>query len=270
MFKKLSSSLFLICAIVFSTLAQTDNKGFDFPVDKFDFGMVKEGDLATHTFEFTNTGKDTIVLGPQNVRASCGCTTPSYTTTPILPGQKGVITAQFNSSGRPGPFIKNVMVYYKDDLVKMLTIKGIVDNYVAPVPTADQIKTSSKIVLEKNNLNIGKVERGQKGLYSIKVTNQGKDTLFIKDGKVACNCISYKLYKEKSSDVITYILPGKSARLEFTYAPTADGYNRDVITLVTNDVAHERISLAMDATVVESLQPNSIIQEDNTTTPFSK
>lgn len=270
MLKRIITLFGCTLALVFTSFAQQDSKGFYFEVDKYDFGMVKEGDLATHTFEFTNTSNDTILLGPQNVRASCGCTTPSFTTTPILPGQKGIITAQFNSSGRPGPFIKNVMVYYKDDLVKMLTIKGIVDNFTVVTPTNEQLKTSSKIVVEKTALNIGKVERGQKGLYSVKVTNAGKDTLFIRDGKVACNCITYKLFKEKTTDVVSYILPGKSARLEFTYAPTGDGYNRDVITLITNDVASPRLAISLDATVVESLQPTSIIQEDNSNTPFSK
>jgi hypothetical protein len=42
----------------------------------YDFGKIPQGKPVTHVFEFTNTSKDSIKL--DEVRASCGCTTPEW------------------------------------------------------------------------------------------------------------------------------------------------------------------------------------------------
>jgi hypothetical protein len=276
MFKKIVVLVALAASSMSVTFAQQSNN-FNFPIDKFDFGVINEGDKARHTFEFFNTGKDTILLKAENVRASCGCTTPSFSTDAIPPGQKGVITAEFNSQGRPGTFQKAVTVYYKEEVVKMLNIKGIVEPVVAAsattpaaVPTEADLKKGAKIVLEKHDINYGKIERSQKGNYSMKITNAGKDTLFISKAVTACSCATFKLKKEKAVDEVSYILGGKSARLEVTYSPAADGYNRDIITLYTNDAANPRVAIALESEVVESLQQKNMMQEGSGNAPFSK
>lgn len=43
--------------------------------------------------------------------ASCGCTVPSYTKTPIKPGEKGEIKVTYNGKGAfPGHFKKTITV----------------------------------------------------------------------------------------------------------------------------------------------------------------
>ena len=270
MFNKILVSVALAASTMGVTIAQ-NSSNFNFPIDKFDFGVVNEGEKAAHTFEFFNAGKDTILLKSENVRASCGCTTPSFSTEAILPGQKGVITAEFNSAGRPGIFQKAVTVYYKDQVAKVLNIKGIVEPVTPAVThTEAELKKSAKISLEKTTINFGKVERGQKGLYSVKASNPGKDTLFISKSQIACSCASFKLLKEKSTEEIKYILPGKTAILQVTYNPAADGYNRDILTLYTNDLTNPRTAIALESEVVESLQQKSIMQEGTGGAPFSK
>jgi len=274
MFNKICVLIALAASTMSVTIAQ-NSSDFNFPIDKFDFGVVPEGEKARHTFEFFNTGKDTILLKAENVRASCGCTTPSFSSEAILPGQKGVITAEFNSQGRPGVFQKAVTVYYKDQVAKVLNIKGIVEPAVAATatttpPTEAALKKAAKISLDKSTVNFGKVERGQKGLYSIKVSNPGKDTLMISKAQAACSCVTYKLLKDKSTDEIKYILPGKSATMQITYSPGTDGYNRDIFTLYTNDLVNPRTAIILESEVVESLQQKSIIQEGNGSAPFSK
>ncbi len=94
-----------------------------FSTTSHDFGNVIEGEMATYTFEFTNTGTDTIRL--TNVRASCGCTTPQWDKQAIAPGAKGTVVAQYNSRGRVGSFNKNISVYSTGGDV-VLYIKGVV------------------------------------------------------------------------------------------------------------------------------------------------
>lgn len=62
---------------------------------EFDFGEVKEGDIVTHSFKFTNTGK--VPLTIMNARSTCGCTVPEWPEEPIPPGGTGEIIAKFNT-----------------------------------------------------------------------------------------------------------------------------------------------------------------------------
>lgn len=77
--------------------------------DVHDFGEVPEGPNADHVFEFTNVGKEPLII--QNANASCGCTTPEWPKEPILPGKTGRIKVSFSTAGRGGqPFDKTVFL----------------------------------------------------------------------------------------------------------------------------------------------------------------
>lgn len=47
-------------------------------------------------FTFTNTGDEDLVIF--RAVASCGCTVPKFTKTPIKPGEKGTINVEYNAS----------------------------------------------------------------------------------------------------------------------------------------------------------------------------
>ncbi|MBU6342831.1 MAG: DUF1573 domain-containing protein [Bacteroidetes bacterium] len=65
---------------------------------EFNFGTVKEGDIVTHVFKFTNTGNVPLVI--QKARSSCGCTIPEWPEGAIAPGGTGEILARFNTNGK--------------------------------------------------------------------------------------------------------------------------------------------------------------------------
>jgi hypothetical protein len=123
MMKKLSLAVLL--AVLVSGVAFAQEKpGMNFKKTEHNFGTIKEeiGDVSTQ-FEFTNTGKSPLII--QRVSASCGCTTPSYTKEPILPGKNGTISATYSTVRRPGTFNKTIRVYTNvPDTVYVLTIKG--------------------------------------------------------------------------------------------------------------------------------------------------
>lgn len=141
--KKLLSAFSIFTAFTFNafaqeatqTIAQTtiqeapvnpNAADFKFEREVHDFGNMVEGVNAIYEFEFTNTGKEPLII--QNVRASCGCTTPSWTKEPIAPGQKGKIKAAYNSQGRPGAFNKAITVTSNAKTpTKVLYIKGNVE-----------------------------------------------------------------------------------------------------------------------------------------------
>jgi hypothetical protein len=90
----------------------------------YSFGKIKEeGGPATFNFRFTNTG--TIPLIIQGVEASCGCTTPEWSSEPILPGKGGFIKVSYNPEMRPGAFAKSITVNANvPKSSRVLTISG--------------------------------------------------------------------------------------------------------------------------------------------------
>jgi hypothetical protein len=254
-----------------SLFAQTE---FQFIEDKHDFGTIIEGTDAYWEFKFKNIGTDTIKLKEQpepDVRASCGCTTPTWTKV-VAPGETGIVSAKYGSAGRPvGNITKNVTVMYKGNLIKVLTISMVVIKADTTKYTEVQLKTSSKISLEKNSYNFGKIEKGLV-MTKIPVKNSGKDSLSFLSSYSACNCISYKLMMEnkktKMASEVKSLPAGKSGYLELIYNPSAEGVNTNIITLVTNDKANPRTAITLSAEVVASLQPNSPIKNEGNINPF--
>ena len=181
-----------------------------------------------------------------------------------------MITAEYNSNGRVGTFNKTINIFDSTNIVKVLTIKGIViKKEEKAVATEAALKKSSQIVADKTENYLGKIERGQSVISKINLKNTGKDTLKITSSQAACNCINYKLYS-KENNLITYLLPGKTGVLELTYNPQAKGKNRDVVTLFTNDLSKPRIAFVLSADVVESLIEKSPVKSDGQGSPFMK
>ena len=120
-------SLILLFTILVSGTAFAQLKpqaDMDFKKTEHNFGTIKEEMGAVTTqFEFINNGKSPLII--QRVVASCGCTTPSYTREPVLPGKKGTISAKYSTVARPGKFNKTITVYTNvPDTVYVLRTKG--------------------------------------------------------------------------------------------------------------------------------------------------
>jgi hypothetical protein len=98
----------------------------DFKEESYNFGDVGEGPQITHEFKFTNNGKEPLILA--NVKASCGCTTPSWPKDPILPGKEATILVTYNTQGRPGAFTKSITITSNASVPsKVIFIKGTVE-----------------------------------------------------------------------------------------------------------------------------------------------
>ena len=75
-----------------------------------DFGTFSEkSPVVSCTFTFTTVGESPLIIN--QAVASCGCTVPEYTKTPIQPGEKGEIKVTYNGTGKfPGHFKKSITV----------------------------------------------------------------------------------------------------------------------------------------------------------------
>ena len=100
-------ALALICSVVVLAQAPAQIK---FDKTTHNFGTFSEKNpVVTCTFSFTNVGEQPLVIN--QAIASCGCTVPEYTTTPVQPGEKGEIKVTYNGEGKfPGHFKKSITV----------------------------------------------------------------------------------------------------------------------------------------------------------------
>ena len=107
---------------------------FKFTELEYSYGTIKQGESITHNFEFTNTGKEPLVI--TSAHGSCGCTVPDWPKEPIKKGEKGVIKVTFNSAGKMGPQDKTVTINSNAKTnPAILHIKGNVDKPAdAPAP----------------------------------------------------------------------------------------------------------------------------------------
>lgn len=81
-----------------------------FPETIFDFGKIETGTIVKHSYVFTNTGIDPLVI--QEVIPSCKlCTKASFTEQVVQPGEQGSILVEFNSKGRSGRQGKYVTIW---------------------------------------------------------------------------------------------------------------------------------------------------------------
>ena len=104
------------------------------------YDTIQKGGNGDCEFVFWNDGDEPLIL--QNVKASCGCTTPKYTQKPVMPGQKGTIGVHYNTNN-VGGFSKTVTVTSNavNNQRVVLRIKGTVQQDASqPQQPKEQVK----------------------------------------------------------------------------------------------------------------------------------
>lgn len=136
--KKILLTFGLAALTIFSVQAQenkTDNTVITnpnaavmtFDDDVIDYGTIEQGADGVREFKFKNTGKEPLIIS--NATGSCGCTVPTWSKEPILPGKTGVISVKYDTK-RLGAINKSVTVTSNaTEATKVLRIKG---NIIAP------------------------------------------------------------------------------------------------------------------------------------------
>src|SRR5574344_2183353 len=125
--------LLTILFVAVSIGAQNPSKTL-IPVERVhNFGKIYEKNgKVSHCFYFKNIGKKPVVI--EHVSAWCGCTTYSFTKTPIRPGQKGMVTVSYNPNYRKGFFSKEVVIITdKGQSYTRIWVKGNVIPCLHPV-----------------------------------------------------------------------------------------------------------------------------------------
>jgi hypothetical protein len=126
LFSCLLMALITIGLPVLAQQVKTDGANFNFEVEEYNFGSIKQGETVSYEFKFANNGSEPLVIS--NAAGSCGCTVPVYPKSPIAVGQKAAIKVTFDSNGKRGMIDKTVtLTSNAKGGNKILHIKGNVE-----------------------------------------------------------------------------------------------------------------------------------------------
>jgi hypothetical protein len=241
-----------------------------FTQKEFDFGTFPEiAGLVVHDFQFTNTGKVPLILN--DVKASCGCTTPEWTKEPVLPGKSGSIRVTFNPKNRPGSFSKTIQVNSNSDLpLVTLVIKGV----VIPAEKIEDVYRYSvgPVRIQTIYAAFGEIYKGSTGKFSIKVMNTSHDTTVQLSFKQMPSYISVRM-------VPASLGPQQEGRIDMEYASPLQNswdYIVDRVDLLVNgkEVPNNRISITanikenFDSLTTEEMARAPVVQFDETSFDF--
>ncbi|NOQ24958.1 MAG: DUF1573 domain-containing protein [Bacteroidales bacterium] len=179
------SVVFVLISISFLN-AQQKGAFISFEKEIHDFGKIKESDgKVEYKFLFTNTGNSPLIIN--NVKASCGCTSPTWTEKPIMPGQEGNVSAVFDPRNRPGNFNKSIYVETNTEKGKIvLRIAGEVQAREKTIKDyyPKQLSQLSELRLETNHFAFVTVYSNQIKKDTLKIYNSSDSDMEITFGKV--------------------------------------------------------------------------------------
>ena len=257
--KRISFSLILVGLILTVNLtnAQTKDPKITFNEEMFDFGTVlEEKGPVTKEFTFTNTGGAPLIL--QNVKASCGCTTPEWSKDPVLPGKKGYVKATYDPKNRPGQFNKSITVTSNaENNTVILTIKGT----VTPKPPTLEDNYPMQmggLRLKSNHIAFVKVYTTEIKTDSLQIINTSTESIKITFENIPSH-ISVKAIPET-------LKPNEKGIIVATYDGNKQkdwGFIMDRIDLILNGKFDANNRLSVSATIDEDFSKLTPEQKAN-------
>jgi len=211
----------------------------------WDFGKVKQGEVLSHEFVFSNDGDVTLVI--QKVSTSCGCTAALVSSDKIQPGKDGRIGIKFDTRGYGGPVKKLVYVDSNDSNGPHRTLEIAADIEIPPSPRID---------LNPFNADVGLVVEGEDIKSNLKIMNKGELEL-----KVEFNHRSAKfLSGGKPVTGPLKIAAGKEVTVE-VLIPTQSrtGTIREYVLIKSNDPMRTTLSMYLSGYIITRAKLKELI-----------
>ena len=241
---------FLISVLFILSVQAHAQPKIKFETTDHDFGQIpEEGGAVTHAFVFTNAGNEPLILA--DVQASCGCTTPEWSREPVAPGEKGVVTAEYNPRNRPGAFSKTISVASNDPQgTHALYIKGMVTPK-PKTPDADFPAQTGALRTRYRSLNMGKLTTKEPFTKSFAAYNDSNQILRFKEE------VDAPPHMVVSFDP-PELLPQQRGNINITYDPIAKaelGFVTDRLSIYTNEAEDSIKEFSVMATIEEYFAP---------------
>jgi len=244
----------LLFFTVFSLSAQPK---IAFDKAQHDFGKVGEGDgTASYDFTFKNVGTAPLII--QDVKTTCGCTTPEWTKQPIRPGGTGFIKVSYDVKGRPGAIDKTITVHSNNvSSPDNLRIIG----EVIPVerhPNEAFRYVAGTIRLDDMHVAFSRIYSHEKPSFVVTAYNPGPDAVKISFIDLPAHI--------KTEVTPTTIKQGEKANIKVTYDAARKNdwdFVTDRINMILNDDKTKSHKLTVTATIEEDFSRWTTAQLQN-------
>lgn len=242
----------ILCFPLWVAAQHRDNgqASISFQNAQHDFGRIAEdGGEAVFDFKFTNTGEEPLII--TNVEASCGCTSPLWSTDSIGSGEEGFVKVSYDPHNRPGPFNKTITVTTNGyPSISILTIEGL----VVP-PSMDMVEkyphTMGGLKFDRRSLHYGNITNEKPVGRTIKVYNATDQVITFSDSILSPTHIGVSFEPK-------VINPSEEGEIYVAYDGKALddlGYRTDNIRLFTYEVGDSIKSFNVFATVLDYFPP---------------
>ncbi|MGQ9619364.1 MAG: DUF1573 domain-containing protein [Bacteroidales bacterium] len=228
-----------------------------------DFGTFREEDgRQSYNFEIVNAGDAPLII--QNVVASCGCTTPTWTKSPIPPNGKGIVTALYDPAGYPGRFNKTLTVYTNaNPTTVVFVIKGEVIERKKTIEELFTFPVGKGVRLESNHMAFTTIKKTEKKIRVMPVINTSNEPV-----KLEFDNVPVHLYLKANPETLK---PGQKGLIEGTYDATKNGNwgtVSDVIRIKVNGTAQDNTWFYVSASLVEDF--SNLTKEELENAPVFK
>ncbi len=152
---------------------------------RWDFGQIREQDgEVSHTFTFTNTGTTPFVI--ENVSVACGCTRPQFSKAPVLPGKSAQISVAFDPEGRPGRFLKDIVITSNQGANhNVITVEGVVTPRPPTIEEEFPVEMGSGVRFSMTALHFRYVGQGTAKSTNIEYINTSSRAVSLQVGSAA-------------------------------------------------------------------------------------
>ncbi len=194
------------------------------------FGDIESGKVVDVQFEFENAGQMPLII--KNIQSTCGCTTSQLAKKEYLPGEKGTITAKFNTTGYANAVTKSIIVISNDPQNP---------NYVLSFTGKVVLKSFAQYVVRPESLPLGTVKLGKTLSRTVSVANAGTIDLKL---------LEFSTPPEISISTPAKVIPPKDeVELTVRFQPMEKGTFFSLIRIRTNDIRTPYILLKTEAQV---------------------
>lgn len=238
--------LIFIIAFVASASTASAQSPLRFEETTHDFGtLTEDGGSRSHTFRYTNSAKNPIVI--LRTGTSCGCTTTQFSRKPIGRNQSDEIVVTFDPMNQSGRFSRKIIVYTSQGNSE-LTITGVVtprkksDDEIYTVPLLDGI------AVDANSHAFGYIEHGRSSRSAFEVINRSKHDATIR-------IVATKASGLLDIDYPKILKAGERSRIDFGYTlpEKCDFYGSisDIVAVEINSV-RARLPLVFHAIAIDN------------------
>jgi hypothetical protein len=244
--KKLSF-LFIMAVLSMPLKSQSSITTLKFADIQHDFRVFNE-DAGRQTFDFivTNTGDKPLII--QKVEASRPGTSPEWTKSPILPGEKGKVTGVWDPASRLGVGVFNKMLIVYTNTLPATTTLIIKGEVIAHVKTDEELLTFpvGGVGFESNQLVFPTMKKTETKEKYMLIINTSPSAVKVEFDELPSHL---KLITEPE-----ILEPGQKGQIIGTYDATKNpgwGNINELIKIKLNGVPQENVYYWVRANLVE-------------------